>query len=100
MSESLTQWLMSEAPASRRQAVLGNFYRGFLAIVSNPAALAGLFIVAVLILMAIFAPLLAGGISPIEQNLASRLAPPSAGHWFGTDELGRDIYARTLYGAW
>jgi peptide/nickel transport system permease protein len=99
MSESLAQWLMSEAPASRRQAVLGNVYRGFLAIVSNPAALAGLFIVAVLILMAIFAPLLARGISPIEQNLASRLAPPSAGHWFGTDELGRDIYARTLYGA-
>ena len=99
MSESLTQWLMSEAPASRRQAVLGNVYRGFLTFVSNPAALAGLFIVAVLILMAIFAPLLAGGISPIEQNLASRLAPPSADHWFGTDELGRDIYARTLYGA-
>ena len=99
MSENLTQWLISEAPASRRQAVLGNVYRGFLAFVSNPAALAGLFIVAVLILMAIFAPLLAGGISPIEQNLASRLAPPSANHWFGTDELGRDIYARTLYGA-
>jgi peptide/nickel transport system permease protein len=99
MNESLTQWLMSEAPVSRRQAVLGNAYRGFLAFVSNPAALAGLFIVAVLILMAIFAPLLAGGISPIEQNLASRLAPPSAAHWFGTDELGRDIYARTLYGA-
>lgn len=99
MSENLTQWLMSEAPASRRQAVLGNVYRGFLAFVSNPAALAGLFIVAVLILMAIFAPLLAGGVSPIEQNLASRLAPPSAEHWFGTDELGRDIYARTLYGA-
>ena len=99
MNESLTQWLMSEAPASRRQAVLGNVYRGFVAFVSNPAALAGLFIVAVLILMAIFAPMLAGGISPIEQNLASRLAPPSAAHWFGTDELGRDIYARTLYGA-
>jgi len=99
MSESLAQWLMSEAPVSRRQAVLGNAYRGFLAFVSNPAALAGLFIVAVLILMATFAPLLAGGISPIEQNLASRLAPPSAAHWFGTDELGRDIYARTLYGA-
>ena len=65
MSKILTQWLMSDAPASRRQAVLGNVYRGFLAIVSNPAALAGLFIVAVLVLMAIFAPLLAGGISPI-----------------------------------
>jgi peptide/nickel transport system permease protein len=99
MSESLTQWLMSEAPASRRQAVLGNVYRGFVAFVSNPAALAGLFIVAVLILMAIFAPLRAGGISLIEQNLASRIAPSSGEHWFGTDELGRDIYARTLYGA-
>ncbi len=99
MNESLTQWLMSDAPASRRQAVLGNVYRGFVAFVSNPAALAGLFIIALLILMAIFAPLLAGGISPIEQNLASRLAPPSGEHWFGTDELGRDIYARTLYGA-
>lgn len=99
MNESLTQWLMSDAPASRRQAVLGNVYRGFVAFVSNPAALAGLFIIALLILMAIFAPLLAGGISPIKQNLASRLAPPSGEHWFGTDELGRDIYARTLYGA-
>lgn len=99
MSQSLTHWLTSEAPASRRQAVLGNLYHGFVAIISNPAALAGLLIVAVLILMAILAPQLAGGISPIEQDLASRLAPPSAEHWFGTDELGRDIYARTLYGA-
>ena len=76
MSESLRPWLMSDAPSSRRQAVLGNVYRGLVAIVSNPAALAGLFIVAVLILMALFAPFLAGGISPIEQNLAGRLAPP------------------------
>ena len=99
MSGGLTQWLMSEAPQSRRQAVLGNLYRGIVSIVTNPAALAGLVIVALLILMAIFAPLLAGGISPLEQNLASRLAPPSASHWFGTDELGRDIFARTLHGA-
>lgn len=99
MNETLTQWLMSDAPASRRQAVLSNIYRGLLAIVSNPAALAGLLIVSVLILMAVFAPQLAGSFSPIEQNLASRLAAPSAVHWFGTDELGRDIYSRTLYGA-
>ena len=56
-------------------------------------------IVTLLILMAVFAPLLAMGNSPLEQDLAGRLAPPSAEHWFGTDELGRDILARTLYGA-
>ena len=37
--------------------------------------------------------------SPIAQNLVDRLAPPSPAHWFGTDELGRDIYARVVYGS-
>ena len=97
--ESLHQWLISDAPLTRRQAVLGSLYRGLRAILANPAALAGLIIVLLLILMAIFAGVLAGGVSPLEQTLANRLSPPNAQHWFGTDELGRDIYARTLYGA-
>ena len=96
---SFHRWLLSEAPDSRRQAVLGNIYRGFLSVISNPAALTGLIIVALLILLAMFAPLLAGATSPLEQDLANRLQPPGASHWFGTDELGRDIYTRTLYGA-
>ena len=99
MSDTLRQWLMSEAPVSRRQAVLGNTYRGVRSVLGNPTALVGLIIVIVLILAAILAPWLAMGQSPLHQDLAGRLASPSAAHWFGTDELGRDIYARTLYGA-
>jgi len=99
MSDSMNQWLLSEAPLSRRQAVAGRFYRGVLAILTNPTAVIGLVIVLLLVLMGIFAPLLAFGNSPLSQDLAGRLAAPSAEHWFGTDELGRDILARTLYGA-
>jgi peptide/nickel transport system permease protein len=95
----MNQWLLSEAPLSRRQAVAGRFYRGVLAILTNPTAVIGLVIVLLLVLMGIFAPLLAFGNSPLSQDLAGRLAAPSAEHWFGTDELGRDILARTLYGA-
>jgi peptide/nickel transport system permease protein len=99
MTQSLVQWLQDEAPHSRKQAALGNLYRAVRAVLTNPAALTGLIIVTLLILVAIFAPLLGRGISPLSQDLAHRLAAPSAEHWFGTDELGRDIYARTLYGA-
>lgn len=99
MSVPLAQWLSSEAPTSRRHAILSNAYRGVRSFLANPTALAGLVIVAVLVFLAIFAPLLTMGQSPLDQDLAGRLAAPSAAHWFGTDELGRDVFARTLYGA-
>jgi len=95
---SLRGWLASDAPASRRQAVLGNVYRGFVALVSNRTALTGLVIVAALLGIAVFAPLVSGFRSPIDQSLSERLAAPGAAHWFGTDEFGRDIFARIAYG--
>lgn len=55
-------------------------------------------IVATYVLAAALAPVLAP-YGPEAGDLAQRLAPPSAQHWFGTDSLGRDILTRTLYGA-
>ena len=65
----------------------------------HPLTLFGLVVVALLVSSALLAPLLASGLSPYAQDLAARLQPPGAAHWFGTDELGRDILARTVYGA-
>jgi peptide/nickel transport system permease protein len=96
---SLREWLIAENPASRFQAMCGSFYRAYLAILANPLALLGLLIVIALVLVALFAPFLSHGLSPLTQDLAGRLAPPGKVHWFGADELGRDIFTRTVYGA-
>ena len=59
---------------------------------------AGSALLLLFILCALFAPLLAAH-DPAQLDLNQRLLPPSHAHWFGTDELGRDVLARTLYGA-
>src|SRR5690606_2328177 len=64
----------------------------------NRAAVVGLVLVLLLVLVAAFAPLLAP-YAPDAQNLRARLRPPSAEHWFGTDEFGRDILSRVIFGA-
>ena len=51
----------------------------------------------ILVLVALAAPLIAR-YDPVAQNLPARLSPPSAEHWMGTDELGRDVWARVVYG--
>jgi ABC-type dipeptide/oligopeptide/nickel transport system permease subunit len=63
-----------------------------------PGAALGLLFLAVLILAAIFAPLILP-FGPLDQDLSSTLEGPSAAHWFGTDELGRDIFVRVIFGA-
>lgn len=61
-------------------------------------ALAGLVFILLLLFMAIFAPFLATQ-NPIRQNLSARFQPPNSRHWLGTDNLGRDIYSRIIYGS-
>ncbi|HEY7140305.1 MAG TPA: ABC transporter permease [Methylomirabilota bacterium] len=91
-------WLLAETPASRTQARLGQGYVGWLAFRRNPLAMAGLAILVALVLVAVFVPYLTHQ-SPVTQDLGQRLRPPSTQYWFGTDELGRDIYTRVLYGS-
>ncbi len=99
MSGVLTrEWLLTDAPASRSQAAWGRRYRLWQDFRSNNLAMAGFIIVVLLLLCAIFAPLLAT-YDPATQSLAERLQTPSAAHWLGTDELGRDVYSRLLFGA-
>jgi peptide/nickel transport system permease protein len=91
-------WLLDETPASRAQARLGQAYVGWLAFRRNPLAMAGLAVLIALLLLALLAPVLTDR-SPVTQDLGARLQPPSRTYWFGTDELGRDIYTRVLYGS-
>lgn len=56
-------------------------------------------IVVLMFLMLAIVPQLFTSYDPIGKNLSERLLSPSAAHWFGTDDLGRDIYARVVYGA-
>lgn len=63
----------------------------------NPTIFIGGLILAILTAMAIVAPLITG--DPLRMTPAQRLRPPSEAWWFGTDQFGRDIYARTIYGA-
>ena len=96
---SVIEWLRDPNPASRRQAKLGQAYLGWLRLRRNPLAMAGLVIIGLLLVVAAFAPWLAPH-DPIAQNLQNRLMPPgTAGHLLGTDDFGRDILSRILYGA-
>ena len=95
---SLRSWLLSSAPASRMQARLGRAYSAWLTFSENRLAMIGLGIIIFLLLVALLAPVL----SPCPPNtpeLTHRLEPMTARHWLGTDELGRDILSRIIYGS-
>ncbi|RUW49851.1 MULTISPECIES: nickel transporter permease [unclassified Mesorhizobium] len=96
---SRLEWLLSERPASRMQARLGRAYVAWRRFSANRLAFVGLLIIIALLLVAALAGVLAP-YSPTFGDLKNaRLLAPSAQHWFGTDDLGRDIYSRILYGS-
>jgi peptide/nickel transport system permease protein len=80
----------AEAP-SRPRPSLRRFVR------RNPTLAAGGAMLALIALVALAAPLIPG--DPITMRPAERLRPPSASNWLGTDNLGRDVFSRTVHGA-
>ena len=95
----LRAWLTTDTPRSRFHARAINLWFTSRDLVRNPLAVVGLVIILALILMAVLAPLIATD-PPNLQNLANRLKPPGfEGHFLGTDELGRDIWSRIVFGS-
>ena len=73
-------------------------WSGLSILFASKTAMIGLIIVLFWVLVAIFAPLLTP-YSPTEQDYKAQNSPPSAAHILGTDDLGRDMWARLIYGA-
>ena len=82
---------MSTTAISFRRKTAGNAHH-------NPLAAIGVVLVSVFVIFALFAPWIAPQ-DPAAINLPARLDSSSPAHWFGTDELGRDILSRVIYGA-
>jgi peptide/nickel transport system permease protein len=66
-------------------------------LVADRGALTGLIIIGLIVLIAVMVPWIAN--DPTEQSIVNALKPPGAQYWFGTDEFGRDIFSRVIYGA-
>jgi peptide/nickel transport system permease protein len=85
-------------PASSLAALTGSAARMMRFLLRNPMTLAGLTVISVLMIVALFAPWIASH-DPLQQDLARALQAPGAAHWFGTDEYGRDVFSRLVYGS-
>lgn len=90
--------VLDTAPAGPRAALLRQLADGWHAYRQHSMGLVGLALVVLLLVVAVFAPWIAG-YDPNVQDLQQRLLEPSARHWFGTDHLGRDVFARVVFGA-
>ncbi len=76
----------------------GVWRRRFWLISRSPLTVVGGAIIAIMLLLMIFGPLIVPQ-DPDAINLAARLQPPGSAHWFGTDEVGRDLFSRVIAGA-
>lgn len=94
----LKAWITAETADTALQAWAQRAWLGWLSFLRNPLAVAGFAVIVALILVALLAPWIATH-DPYAQDLAQRLEPPSAAHWFGTDQVGRDIFSRVVYGS-
>jgi ABC-type dipeptide/oligopeptide/nickel transport system permease subunit len=92
METLATESLLDLAPSG-----VGRWNRVFRQFTRNRLAVAGSLILLMLGAIAIVGPFLVA--DPLKQDVPNRFQHPSWQHWFGTDELGRDIFARTVYGA-
>jgi peptide/nickel transport system permease protein len=90
---------MSDRPRSRRQAAFGRAYGAWRTFSRNRLAMVGLLIVLGLVLTAALADVLSPYNPFVGDLRTTRLLPPSAAHWFGTDDQGRDILSRLIYGS-
>ena len=95
----MTEFVQKRGPIVEKQdQVKGPWLEAWLSFKKSKSALVGSGIVIFFVLIAIFGPLFAPqGIN--DQNLSLRLQPPSSEFWFGTDDLGRDVFSRILHGA-
>jgi peptide/nickel transport system permease protein len=91
-------WLLAPEPKGTLHASVQQFYQGWLKFREHPLGVVGLVVILILIITAAAAPVLTQ-YDPIAQNMAIRLSPPSWDHILGTDNFGRDVFARIIYGA-
>lgn len=88
---------MSEQTAGTPRKKASEFHEVFKHLLRNRGAVIGLVIIGFFVVVSLAAPVLATH-SPTSTSLANRLRPADSTHWLGTDELGRDLFSRMLYG--
>src|SRR6478735_678737 len=94
----MTDAALGALPVADRDEVESPARRALRRLFQRKGAVAGMFVITAFVLLAVFAPLIAP-YEPIATSWSLVRKAPSAQHWFGTDDLGRDILVRVVYGA-